>query len=33
MSYKPSMPFNVPAQILKAKYETVYGVETYSMIP
>lgn len=28
MAYKPSMPFNVPAQILKGEYKTVNGVKT-----
>lgn len=27
-SYKPSMPFNVPAQILKGEYKTVNGIKT-----
>lgn len=26
MSYKPALPFNVPAQIMKAEYRTVNGV-------
>lgn len=28
MAYKPSMPFNVPAQILKTEYKKVNGVNT-----
>lgn len=28
MAYKPSTPFNVPARILKGKYEKVNGVKT-----
>ena len=27
-SYKPSMPFNVPAQIIKAEYKRVNGIRT-----
>lgn len=28
MTYKPSMPFNVPAQILKGEYVKVNGIKT-----
>lgn len=28
MNYKPSLPFNVPARILKAEYTKVNGVKT-----
>ena len=32
MAYKPSLPFNVPARILKAEYKKVNGVKVKTFV-